>query len=102
MEMDECDLASCGLSFRETYKKWDYGYEVHGSLYTHKGDFVAGFSTTTHVSRGEQTLNTNTQFVQLNYLTPEQIKTITEWLRKCAVAARWRLTSFTTLVETHP
>ncbi len=98
--MEQCDFASLGLSFRETIKKWDHGYEVNVSLYcTSTRDFVASFSTTTRTSDGKQILNTSSQFVQHDYLAVGQITAITGWLRKCAIQARWRLTTFTTLIE---
>ena len=101
--MELHDLTSLGLSYRETIKKWDNGHEVHAALYcTSTRDLVAWFSATTRTSAGAQTLNTNSQFVQHNYLTIGQINAITGWLRNCATAARWRLTTYTTVVEVCP
>jgi hypothetical protein len=98
--MTEHDLASLGLSFRETHKKSDYLLEVCVSLYhAETRDLIATFSTTTRTSDGEQVLNTNSQFIQRRYLTFGQIDAVTQWLRNCTIAARWRLTSFTTMVD---
>jgi hypothetical protein len=101
--MKECDFASIGLSLREEVKKRDYTYEVRTCLYSvSTRDLIASFSTSTRISGGEQVLNTSTQFIQKKYLTIGQIEAITEWLRECTHAARWRLTSFTTMVEVRP
>jgi hypothetical protein len=101
--MTECEFASIDLSFRETIKKWNYGYEVQVALYSVlKGDLIASFSTTTRISNGVQILGTNTQFIQHNYLSLRQIEAVTEWLRDRTHAARWRLTSFTNMVEVRP
>jgi hypothetical protein len=101
--MKSCDFTSLGLSFRETIKKSDYGYEVRTALYCiSTKDLIAWFSTTTRTSGGAQVLNTNSQFVQHDYLTIGQIRAITRWLRERTIAARWRLTTYTALVEVRP
>lgn len=101
--MKSYDFASLGLSFRETIKKWDCGYEVNVSVYcASTRDLIASFSTTTRISDGEQVLKTSSQFIQHNYLTVGQINAITDWLRDCTIAARWRLTTYTTMVEVRP
>jgi hypothetical protein len=101
--MNERDFTSLDLSFRETIKRRDHTYEVTVALYSiSKGDFIASFSTSTRITDGVQILTTNTQFAQQKYLTIGQINEITDWLRECALAARWRLTTYTTLVEVRP
>ena len=97
--MNECDLASLGLCLRETQKKREYTFEVSAALYSvSTGDLVASYSTTTRIAGGEQVLNANTQCIQRNYLTIGQINAVTEWLREQMIAARWRLTAYTTMV----
>ena len=87
--MKECDFASLGLSLKEIYKRTEYGYEVRMDLYSaNERDLVAWFSVTTKLNKGEQVLTMNSQFIQRNYLTYEQIDAVTEWLRRSTVPAR--------------
>jgi hypothetical protein len=101
--MKECDFASHGLSLRETITRRDHLYEVRTNLYcASTKDLIAYFSATVRIYNGEQVLNTCSQFIQRNYLTRNQIDAIAQWLCDCALAARWRLTTYTTLVEARP
>lgn len=98
--MEEFDFNALGFSLTEIEKKWDYGYELRSELRrADTGDFIAWVSTTTRTAGGEQVVNTSSSFVQHNSLTLKQIDVITAWLRQHAQAARWRLTTYTVLVE---
>jgi hypothetical protein len=101
--MDESNFASYGLSVRETQKKREYGWEVTAGVYSKAtGELIASFSTTIRTSDGDQILNTNTQFIQHTYLTIGQIRLVNQWLRERTDAARWRLSTYTTLVAARP
>ena len=98
--MEEFDFGALGLSLTERETRWEHGYEMRSELRNaENGEFIAWAATTAKVGLADQKIGTSGEFVQRSYLTLEQINVITAWLRQHAHAARWRLTTYTVMVE---
>jgi len=74
--------------------KHENGLEDRLALYRTEGrELVAAFSSTTRISNGEQCVNTNSQFIQHNYLTKAEIEALRGELQRHGLGEGLKLES---------
>lgn len=98
--MTKEEWAALGLELRDVVHRSEFLHEVRQELrQPGTEEYIAFASATIKITNNEQQLNAGSQFILRDYLTRKQIDAIIEWLPKTLIEARWRLTTYTIMVE---